>query len=228
MKGDKGKNEFSDEKSPKSLSQCGLRDFSILPVRLKYQGEEFKQRYKEFAKFMKNKKIFKFSSPSICGVPFDWRNIDKTKHLPPITKPNLDNIQTTGYYVVKSHRYWHIVYQFLPDKMLKHYGYCNLDYKKFKIWLCFLSGIDWFNFYRYTKENLDADLFSIKRKSNEIPPLVLKLIKSYEEFLSNVAMLEYKDPFMYKSCSQLIEEYEGREEIKEMKFKWCNGKLEFE
>ena len=51
-----------------------------------YEGEEYKKKYKEFAKFIKNKKIFKFSSPSICGVPFDWRNIDKTKHLPPITQ----------------------------------------------------------------------------------------------------------------------------------------------
>ena len=148
--------------------------------------------------------------------------------MPPITEPNLDNLQTTGYYTVKAHRYWHIVFMFLPDRMLKHYGYCNLDYKKFKIWLCFLSGVDWFNFYRYAKENLDADLFSVKRKSENVPDLISKLIKSYEEFLSNVAMLEYKDPFMYKSCSQLIEEYEGRKEIKEIKFIWCNGKLEFE
>ena len=193
-----------------------------------YQSEEYRKKYKEFAKFIKNKKIFKFSQPSILGVPFNWKEIDKTKHMPPITEPNLDNLQTTGYYTVKAHRYWHIVFMFLPDRMLKHYGYCNLDYKKFKIWLCFLSGVDWFNFYRYAKENLDADLFSVKRKSSVIPPLVLKLIKSYEEFLSNVATLDYRDPFMYKSCSQLIEEYEDRKEIKEMKFKWHNGKLEFE
>ena len=215
------------------ISNLSERYYSpyLLPT---YQGEEFKQRYKEFAKFIKNKKIFKFSSPSILGVPFDWRNIDKTKHLPPITKPNLDNIQTTGYYVVKSHRYWHIVYQFLPDKMLKHYvNYyekwnMRIDLKKFKVWLCFLSGLDWFNFYRYIKENVDADIFSTKRKSDQIPQLVEQLFNAYEEFFSNICTLDYKDPFLYLPVQKLIKEYEDRKEIKEMKFKWYNGKLEFE
>ena len=200
-----------------------------LPI---YKG--YDKEYKEFAKFIKNKKIFKFSSPSILGIPFNWREIDKTKHLPPVTIPDLNNLQTTGYYVVKSHRYWHIVYQFLPDKMLKHYvNYyekwnMRIDLKKFKVWLCFLSGLDWFNFYRYIKEFEDKDIFSTKRKSSAIPPLVEKLFNAYEEFFSNICTLDYKDPFLYLPVQKLIKEYEGKEEMKEIKFKWCNGKLEFE
>jgi len=188
-----------------------------------YEGYESK--YKEFAKFLKNKKIFEFSRPSICAVPFGWREIDKTKHLKPVKFPDLSQLQTTGYYTVQAKRYWHIVFQFLPDKMLKHYCYHGLDYKKFKIWLCFLSGIDWWNFYRYIKEFKDSDIFSVKRKSEKIPSLVVQLVQSYEEFLCNICTLEYRDPFLYMSCSQLIEEYENRKELEEIKFSYDKGKL---
>ena len=199
-----------------------------LPI---YKG--YDKEYKEFAKFIKNKKIFKFSSPSILGVPFNWREIDKTKHMPPVTIPDLNNLQTTGYYVIKPNKYWHVVFQFLPDKMLKHYNLyekwnMRIDLKKFKVWLCFIANIDWFNFYRYIKENVDSDIFSTKRKSSEIPKLVEKLFNAYEEFFSNICTLDYKDPFLYLPVQKLIKEYEGKEEMKEIKFKWCNGKLSFE
>lgn len=115
--------------------------------------------------------------------------------------------------------------------MLQHYniGNYNDDYKKFKIWLCFISGVNWWNFYNYIKQNFDSDIFSVKKKSENVPELVKELVGDYEKFLSNVATLEYRDPFFYESHSQLIEDFSGRKEfldIASLKFKFENGKLE--
>lgn len=173
-----------------------------------YRGYE--KNFKEFVRFMKGKKIFKFSNMTIEGIDFSLKNKPQAK---PFTIPDLSVLNTNNYELT-SNRKWHQIYMFLPDKLLKHYGYIAEDktlnriYKKFKVWLCYFSGIDWVNFYRYIKANCDSDLFSVKRKSAEIPELVQELMQGYENFLSELPASDYLE-FVGLSMRKLIEKIES-------------------
>lgn len=235
-----GLNLISNFQNPAYLSDCRkllknriakLSEKYFSPYLMNsYQGYE--RQYKEFAKFLKGKKIFEFSHSVIEGVIFNLK-FKQTKLIKPVTTPDLNNLQTSRYYKVEVGKKWHIIYQFLPDRMLKHYGYLtsdyfrNKDYRKFKIWLCYISGVDWFNFYRYVKENIDTNIFSVKRKAKTVPLIVLQLVGAYEEFLSNIYTADYKDEFTFKSHSELIEDYEHRKEFLDFsKLRFENGKFQ--
>lgn len=193
-----------------------LKDKYFSPYQMPlYKGYESK--FKEFAKFVKNKKFFEFSRPSIQGVNFvEWKEIDRTtKNYKPVA-PNLSEILLSAeskdywcFYEIQNRKFT-VIYEFLPDKMLKHYNISKsgIDYRRFKLWLCFVSGVDWYNFYNYVKLNLDANLFSTKRRNDIVPELVKTLIESYEEFFICVSMTDSYG-FLSKSQHQLIQEFEN-------------------
>ena len=180
-----------------------------------YKGYE--DKFKEYAKFVKGKKFFEFSRPSICGINFvGWKEIDRTtRNYTPVV-PNLSELLLP----VESKDYWccykiqdrkfTVIYEFLPDKMLKHYNISKsgIDYRRFKLWLCFVSNIDWYNFYNYIKLNIDANLFSTKRRNDIVPDLVSKLVQCYEEFYICVSLTDSYG-FLSKSQHQLIKEFES-------------------
>ena len=177
-----------------------------------YKGYE--DKFKEYAKFVKGKKFFEFSRPSIQGINFvEWKEIDKTIKSYKPTVPNLSEMQQSKdywcFYEIQNRKFT-TIFQFLPDKMLRHYNIekKGIDYRRFKLWLCFVSGIDWYNFYNYVKLNLDANLFSTKRRNDIVPELVSKLVQSYEEFYICVSMTDSYG-FLTKSQHQLIKEFES-------------------
>ena len=177
-----------------------------------YKGYE--DKFKEYAKFVKGKKIFEFSRPSICGINFvEWKEVDKTTKSYKPTVPNLSEMQQSEdywcFYEIQDRKFT-VIYEFLPDKMLKHYSISKsgIDYRRFKLWLCFVSNVDWYNFYNYVKQNIDANLFSTKRRNDIVPELVKTLIESYEEFYICVSMTDSYG-FLSKSQHQLIKEFEN-------------------
>ena len=67
--------------------------------------------------------------------------------------------------------------------------------------------MNWHNFYRYIKTNFDADLFSVKKESSSVPEAVQKLIRDYENFLSELPAIEYLE-FVGLPMYKLIEKFE--------------------
>ena len=87
---------------------------------------------------------------------------------------------------------------FLSDKLMKHYRldryFLNEDLtKKFKIWVNFISNIDFYNFVGYIHENIDVDCLRKYENTENVPQLVMDLVYKYRDFYQNLkGYEEYK------------------------------------
>lgn len=206
---DKGLNLIGDFRNPAYLADCKkLLKEKVKEVPEKYFSPYLLPKYlrdkefREFARFTKGKKFFEFSNSVIEGINFDLKSEQDQDDISDLELMRPANEK----------RKWSMVFKFLPDKMLKHYHYISDDnskskiYKKFKVWLCFVSNVNWYNFYRYAK-TFDEDLFSVKRKAESVPEVVQKLIADYEEFLSELPAIDFLE-FVGLPIGKLIEKFE--------------------
>ena len=229
----------------KHIQNLESKNFSVYQLPLIYsENINYDNLFLQYVDFMKSKQ--KKKQRSIFSLHFDFSNryfldidfkyekiktIKKTFKDFTFQKPNLDTeIQkyekVEDYYTYKITKdYLQSSSIFLADKLMKHYHLDELYFqskdmsKKFKLWVNFISNLNFYAFVGYIHNEIDPDclkksedirvtIHNYENLSAKVPEIVKDLAFEYRHFYYNLRGYEEYDSLKEKTIEKPQNSYE--------------------